>query len=164
MLNAKKLYIVNLINSLLPATRLFRFKSKMYRWTGVNTGSNVRICSGVKILGCGELTIGNNVFLGHDSKILMAGGEVVIGENVDISSNVTIINGSHIKYDLSGRAAGTGTFDNIYIGNGVWLGVGVTVLGGSRIMPMSIIGACALVNTKLEHEGVYAGVPIKRID
>lgn len=49
------------------------------------------------------------------------------------------------------------------IGNDVWIGDEVTILGGVSIANGSVIGAGALVTRDTEPYGIYVGVPAKKI-
>lgn len=49
------------------------------------------------------------------------------------------------------------------IGNDVWIGDEVTILGGVSIADGSVIGAGAVVIKDTEPYGIYAGVPAKKI-
>ncbi len=54
-------------------------------------------------------------------------------------------------------------YGRITIGNNVYIGAKSTILRGVTIGDNVIIGACSLVNKSLPSNGVYAGVPAKRI-
>lgn len=158
-----KLYFVYLIFPLIPATRLYGFKRLLLRWAGVEIGRNVRVASSARILGSGQLIIGDNTFIGHFSKILVGGEIIEIGKDVDISSSVTIINGTHNQYDIPGKAAGTGFSKNIFIGNGSWIGASVTLIGGVNIGCCSIVAAGATVVSDVPDFCLFGGVPAKYI-
>lgn len=49
------------------------------------------------------------------------------------------------------------------IGNDVWIGDEVTILGGVSIADGSVIGAGAVVTKNTEPYGIYVGVPAKKI-
>ena len=53
-------YINSLLFPLLPETSCFALKRGLLRLAGAKIGKNVRICSSVHIMGCGELVIGKN--------------------------------------------------------------------------------------------------------
>lgn len=160
-MSPSKLYIVNLLFSFIPATRMFGVKRLLLRWAGAKIGNNVRIVSSVRVLGVGELTIGENTFIGHFTKILVGGGVVKIGRDVDISSNVTIINGTHNLYDIPRKAAGTGLSKNIKIGDGSWICASVTIIGGARLGDCSIIASGATVVSEVPSYCLFGGVPAK---
>jgi maltose O-acetyltransferase len=105
-----------------------------------------------------KLKIGNNTFIGDET--LIAGGKsiVTIGENCDISSRVNIITGTH-KIGNIEHAAGEGYSENIIIKDGVWIGVGATILHGVTIGKGSIIAAGSVVTKNIPSGVLAAGVP-----
>jgi len=162
MLHPTKLYLVNHFCSILPPTRCYSLKALLYRWAGVGIGSNVRIVSSSNIWGTGQLEIGDNTFIGHQSLVLMGGSEVKVGNNVDISSNVTIVNGTH-EIGGIGKAAGVGVAKSIVIEDGCWLGASVTVIAGAVVGTQSIVAAGSVVRGKVPAYTIVGGVPAKII-
>ena len=160
MLKSARLYIYRLFSSLLPETSCWGVKRWLLRWAGAKIGKNVRICSSAKIIGSGELSIGDDTWIGQNV-LIAASGKVQIGKNVDIAMLTFIGNGTH-KLDFEGeRCAGEGINLNVTIGNGCWLGARVTVLPGVEIDEMSMIGAGAVVTNKIPAKVVAVGIPAK---
>ena len=52
-------------------------------------------------------------------------------------------------------------FDNIIIGNDVFIGANVTILDGVKIGNGSVIGACSFVNSDVPDFAIVGGVPAK---
>lgn len=130
-------------------------------------GHNARIVSSVRIHIAGQLQIGDDAFLGHEVMIVGGDASVTIGDRVDIAPRVILATGSHEMGVAEGRAAGEGMSRSIEIGEGVWIGASVTVLGGARVGPLSVIGAGALVKDVVPARVLSAGVParvIRRLD
>lgn len=149
-------------------------------------GENIIINDGVTLIveKNARLILGDNVFLGESCYIKCYGGKIEIGNNVSINSKC-FLNGAGGLYIGSNTRIGTQTviissnhnFSNkdilikdqgttckgVYIGEDIWLGARVTILDGSEIQNRSVIGACGLVNKKLEKSGVYVGIPVKLI-
>ena len=163
MLRPFRLYWVNLFTRCLPPTRLYGLKRSLFRWAGVQLGDNVRLVSGVKIVGSGKLSIGDNSFVGHDTMILLGGGQITIGRDADISSRVTVVNGTHHISTDPDKAAGDGFAQDIQIGDGVWVGVSATIIGGAKVGKGSIVAAAALVNGEVPEQMLVGGVPAKII-
>lgn len=90
------------------------------------------------------------------------GDNIIIQENCEISFNVTFINSSH---NIGGNLyrAGNGTHQPILICNGCWIGANVTIMPGVTIGEGCVIGAGALVIKDCKPNGLYVGVPAKRI-
>ena len=111
----------------------------------------------IKVLGV-KLKIGENTFIGEDTLIMGGESYVKIGKNCDISSRVNIITGTH-KVGCFNRAAGEGYSEDITIEDGVWIGVGATILHGVIIGKGSIVAAGSLVNKSFPSGVLIAGVP-----
>lgn len=146
----------------MPDTRFYKLKAKCLNLCGHRINIQARLCSSVKIL-TPLLTIGEDTFVGHDTLIVGGDAPIVIGSQCDISSRVVICSGSH-DIDMDGcRAAGKGYSSGIIIGNGVWVGVSATILGGVTIGDKAIIAAGSLVNKNVDAYTIVAGVPAKAI-
>ena len=158
-----RLWLYRCCASCLPETRFWGLKSQLLRWAGACIGDNVRICSSVKIYGSGNLIIGNDVWIGHETQISTGiGGDVNICDAVDISDRVIISTGSH-EIDFFGcRSAGIGTQKSIVIKEGAWLGMGVIILQGVNVGRKCVVGAGAVVTRDLDECCVCVGVPARR--
>ncbi|MBB1411678.1 DapH/DapD/GlmU-related protein [Pseudoalteromonas sp. SG44-17] len=150
--------------SLIPSTRLYAFKAFILNIIGFNISNTARIVSSVKILGLNNIHIGSDTFIGHETLIIGSNNTtVVIEENCDISSRVTIITGTH-EIDISGdRVAGKGYGQDIKICRGVWIGVNATILPGVIVGEMSIVAAGSVVTKNVPPNVIVAGVPAKII-
>ncbi len=84
---------------------------------------------------------------------------IAIGEDTIISSNVTIL-----AHDASTNVVGCGTkVGKVSIGNRVFVGAGVTILCDVTIGDNVVIGTGSVVTRSLPSDGVYGGVPARRI-
>jgi len=147
----------------IPSTRFYRIKSLLLSACGVKIAKSTRIVSSVRIIGTGELNIGDDTFIGHGVSIYCSPPGIVIGSYVDIAPNVTIVNGSH-QVDMVGlHTAGTGLCKQIIIEDGVWIGASSTILTGVKIGRKSIIAAGAVVTSDVPEYSMSAGVPAKTI-
>ena len=61
------------------------------------------------------------------------------------------------------RRCGDISFLPVSIGDGVWIGAGATVLAGVSIGDGCVIAAGAVVATDCEPNGLYGGIPARRI-
>jgi len=156
-------YIINFLNIFIPDSRFFKFKNTLWGLAGYNIDRSARLISSVKIKGNFNLSVGKDTFIGHDTMILGGKSTIVIGNYCDISSRVTLITGTH-EIDVNGkRIAGAGKSLDIAIGDGVWIGVGAIILGGTIIGEKAIIAAGSVVNRNIEPYSVVGGVPAKLI-
>jgi acetyltransferase-like isoleucine patch superfamily enzyme len=107
----------------------------------------------------GRIIFGLNVFLGPYVVVYGHGG-VEIGDHSLISMHCRILSSNHaippIGIDIRSQP------DNVFptrIGKDVWLGAGVTVLGGVSIGDGCIVGAGSVVSKDLPANAVAFGVP-----
>jgi maltose O-acetyltransferase len=81
---------------------------------------------------------------------------ISIGENLLASHGLTLISGTHLLD--SERTSKPGP---ISIGDNVWIGINVTIIGPAIIGDNVVIGANSLVVGNLESDGVYGGSPAR---
>jgi acetyltransferase-like isoleucine patch superfamily enzyme len=172
-------FIVNLYLSL-------RYRSfihpgaKIYWPQNLRLGKGVMIGKGTTIIAQGRkdaVVIGNNVIIndycvvnnkggtiriGNRSSInhftmLQGGGDLEIGEDVAIAPYVRFVPNHRMS---DGKVLGTIHADST-IGNGAWIGAGVTVILGNNIGKDAVVGANAVVNRSVGDGEVAVGVPIK---
>ena len=157
-----KKFFGRFILKLIPLQAFPQINRSLYNFMGHRIGDNVLIYSSVEIVGLVNLTIGTNSFIGHKSLIMGGISRVDVGENCDISSNVSFITGTHIIGNEN-RRAGFGFSKNILIGDGVWIGYGATILGGVEIGKGTVVAAGSLVNKSFPPNVIVGGVPAKII-
>lgn len=162
MISPWRLFLANFLISYLPTTRFFLLKRELLRWAGVKAGKNIRICSNVRIYGNGELSIGDNTWIGHETLIICS-EKIQIGANVDIAPRCYIGTGTH-KIDIqSPNVAGAGLSIPITIGDGAWLCTHCTILPGAIIGNKSIVAAGAVVKGKIPPLEMWGGIPAKKL-
>jgi maltose O-acetyltransferase len=161
-MNSSVLFFVNKLVSCLPATRMSNFKCRLFKLAGVKIGYKTRLMN-IKVLGVGDLVIGENSFVGENTFFTGGKANITVGNYCDISSNVIITTGTH-KIDMIGpRSAGEGYADDITIMDGVWIGIGTIILPGVVIGEKSIIAAGSVVNKSIPPFTIAGGVPCKPI-
>ncbi len=99
-----------------------------------------------------KLTIGKYVSISGGVKIIMAGGH-----------NPSLLSTYPFKELMSKEEIATQKYGYITIGNDVWIGQDVALIGGCTIGDGVVVGAESLVTSKqhLEDYGVYGGNPAK---
>lgn len=161
-MNNLRLYLLSGIVHLLPETRAFGLKRRLYRWADVKLGDNVRICSSVKIVGAGELEIGDNTWIGPET-FISASSTIRIGANCDIAPRVFIGDGTHELTPERNRVADIETCHPITIGDGCWICANATIIAGVVIGQKCVVAAGAIVTKSFEGMSVIGGVPAKLI-
>ena len=145
--------------SLVPSHHLRRF---VYKALGAEIGKNVVFHFKTEIRGIQKLKIGKGTIVG-DNALLAAQRGLTIGENVNISSNVSIYSGAHDNRDPYFRSTPQ-TTRPITIGNRVWLGSNVIVLTGVNIGEGAVCCAGCVVTKDVEPYAVVAGIPAKKVN
>jgi maltose O-acetyltransferase len=113
-----------------------------------------------------DLEIGLNSGIGIAAKIygIGGGGEVSIGNNVVMSSDVTILTLNHHYNEKNKPIREQGVkYSNVIIEDDVWIGYRATILPGVKIGKGSVIGAGAVVTKDVSPYSVVGGVPAKLI-
>lgn len=154
---------------------------KIERGLRLAGGQSIRIGEGTFIgrnsaltgfrLGTGNVTrieIGNKCMFGEDLHITAASG-VVIGNHIRTGKSVLISDNSHgDPHDITQRQVNPNerplySKGNIVIGNYVWIGERVCVLGRVHIGDGAIIGANSVVTHDIPAGAIAAGSPAKII-
>ncbi len=110
------------------------------------------------------IVTGSNCWIGVDVVLSAGQGGVILGNNVLIAAQAVLVSGNHDfeKLDLS-------TLDQAYygrpirIGNDVWIGTHVVILGGVTVGDHAVIAAGAVVNADVEPYTVVGGVPARTL-
>ena len=105
--------------------------------------------------------IGRNCYFNHHLSI-GDGGEVKIGNNVIVGPYVGIYTADH-PLDASKRKEGWQFVQPIEIGDNVFIGANVTILGGVKIGKNAVIGAGSVVTKNIPANSLAVGVPAKVI-
>ena len=87
---------------------------------------------------------------------------IQIGSHCGIGMDVLFVTGSH-RIEGPAKRGGTAFSQGIVVGNGVWIGARATVLPGVTIAEGCVIAAGAVVARSCQPNGLYAGVPARRI-
>lgn len=91
-----RLHLYRLLSILLPEMSCNSIKREMLRWCGATVGKNCRICSSALISGSGNLTIGDEVYIGSKVVIRAAeGSSIHIGNYCDIAVNSCLWSATH---------------------------------------------------------------------
>lgn len=145
--------------SMIPSHHLRRF---VYKCLGAEIGKNVVFHFRTEIRGIHKLKIGKGTIIG-DNALLAAQRGLTIGENVNISSNVSIYSGAHDHRDPYFRSTPQRTRP-ITIGNRVWIGSNAIILTGVNIGEGAVCCAGCVVTKDVEPYAVVAGIPAKKVN
>jgi acetyltransferase-like isoleucine patch superfamily enzyme len=107
------------------------------------------------------VSVGARTWINHGCHF-EAVAPIEIGSDCGLSLYVTVLTSTHEVGTHQNRMGRWGV-QPVKIGDGSWLGARVTVLPGVTIGDGCIIAAGALVKDDCEPDGLYAGVPARRI-
>jgi acetyltransferase-like isoleucine patch superfamily enzyme len=111
----------------------------------------------------GSITIGDRFSLNPYS-ILYGAGSITIGNCVRIAAHVVVVSFEHNYQDPEVPITQQGTtLKPVVIEDDVWLGAGVRVLAGAHIARGCVIAAGSVLKGRTEPQGIYAGVPARKI-
>ena len=109
-------------------------------WSRLDLGPNTIVMPGATVLPFAQI-----------------GRDVSVRPNVVVSHHCTI--GDHVTL-ANGAVLGGGS----RIGDRSWIGLGAVVRDAVTVAPMTFVGAGATVVSDTERDGVYVGVPARRIE
>lgn len=133
----------------------------MYKGLGVNMGKNVVFHFRTELRAPEKLQIGDGSIIG-DNVILDGRKGLVIGRNVNFSSNVSVYTLQHDYKDPDFRC--TDRHDMLVsIDDRAWLGSNVIVLPGVHIGEGAVCCAGCVVTKDVEPYSVVAGIPARKI-
>ena len=144
---------------LVPSNHIRRF---VYSALGAEIGKNVVFHFRTEIRGIHRLKIGAGTIIG-DNALLAAQRGLTIGENVNLSSNVSIYSGEHDHRDPYFRSTPEKTRP-ITIGDRVWIGSNAIILTGVNIGEGAVCCAGCVVTKDVEPFTVVAGIPAKKVN
>jgi acetyltransferase-like isoleucine patch superfamily enzyme len=130
------------------------------RALGYDIGRGAKIASRVVILGR-HLKVSEGCYV-NVRAFLDCEGKVTLERNSSLGSDAKLLSTTH-EIGGPGMRLGENIALPITIGSGTWVGAGAVVLAGVTVGSGCIVGAGAVVVKDCEPNGVYAGVPARRI-
>lgn len=108
-----------------------------------------------------NFAIGSGSFINYGC-MFNSRARITIGQRTAVGMNVNFVTSTHI-IGTEMQRAGDPIERPITIGDGVWIGAGATILPGVSVGDGCIIGAGAVVTSDCLKNGLYFGVPAKRV-
>jgi maltose O-acetyltransferase len=136
---------------------------QILRRLGYQVGAETLIWSGFRFHGEPEqIVIGSKVFINRGIDIDAGTASVRLEDGTVFGVGVVLAAGGHNISGPERRALGPNDAP-VVIGAGSWLGARVVVLPGVHVAPGCVVGAGAVVTRDTEPNGVYVGVPARRV-
>lgn len=126
-------------------------------------GDNVYIATGVVLKGGRNAVFGSNLSL-HDNCYIDAIGGLVVGDNVSIAHQTSILTFNH-TWDKPGLPIKYNPVElkSVVIEDDVWIGCGVRIMPGVTLGRRSVIAAGSVVTRDVPRGTLVAGVPARVI-
>jgi len=150
-----ELFILHLVSLHIP---FYAVRMAFYKMFGVKVGKGSTIHMGVKFFYPKGVSIGDDTKVG-DRTFLDGRDKLVIGNHVDIASEVMIYNSEHDINDEYFRAV----VAPVSIGDYVFIGPRAIILPGVNIGKGAVVAAGAVVTKNIDNFSIVAGVPAKPI-
>src|SRR3989344_7045396 len=134
------------------------FRRLIYRLGGVKIGKGSTFHMGARFYNPHNIKIGKDTIVGE--KAVLDGRDLlIIGDHVDIASEVMIYNSEHDVNDPSFKAVNA----PVEIGDYVFIGPRAIILPGVKIGRGAVIAAGAVVTKDVDEFMIVGGVPAKII-
>jgi len=126
-------------------------------------GDNISIAEGVFLFNINKMSFGSNISI-HPMCYIDALGELIIGNDVSIAHNTSILTTNHTWHDNSRPIKyNKVTKEKVFIEDNVWIGAGCRILSGVNIQSRSVIAAGAVVTNDVKANTIVGGIPAKVI-
>ena len=135
------------------------FRRLIYRLGGVKIGKGSTLHMGARFYNPHNIKIGKDTIVGEGT-VLDGRDSLVIGDHVDIASEVMIYNAQHDINDPEFKAVS----EPVEIGDYVFIGPRAIILPGVKIGRGAVVGAGAVVTKDVPEFKIVGGVPAKEIN
>ncbi len=149
------LHIVGII----PSHHIRRF---FYRLAGVRIGKGTSIHMGTRFYDPRNIRIGEDSIIGEDA-VLDGREKLIIGNHVDLASEVMIYNSEHNVDSKHFAAVESVVQAPVIVEDYVFIGPRAILLPGVTIKKGAIVAAGAVVTKDVEECKIVGGVPAKEI-
>lgn len=129
-----------------------------YRLAGMRIGKCSTLHMGARFYNPENIEIGEDSIIG-EGVVLDGRDKLIIGNHVDIASEVVIYNAQHNVRDPNFGAINA----PVVIGDYVFIGPRAIILPGVTIKKGAVVGAGAVVTKDVEEYSIVGGVPAKHI-
>ncbi len=156
-------YFITLLSAVSRSALLpVRLRVPLLRRLGWKIGQSAYVCSGSFSV-TNNVVLADGVWIGYFVFFDDWAG-VSVGEYARIGPFCRFITRTHpIEPNVVRRVLGHDIDQTVTVGRGCWLGTGVTVLPGVAIAEGCVIGAGSLVTQSTMPNGLYIGVPARRV-
>lgn len=138
------------------------FRRFFYRLGGVKIGRGSAIHMGARFYNPWNIKIGKDSIVG-EGVVLDGRGKLIIGDHVDIATEVMIYNAEHDVNAEHFAAVESVTLEPVIIEDYVFIGARAIILPGVTVKKGAVVGAGAVVTKDVPAFTIVGGVPAKPI-
>lgn len=149
------LYIIHLSGNI----PLHHFRRFMYRLAGMRIGSGSTIHMYTRFYNPGNIMVGEDTIVGEKA-VLDGRAPLIIGNHVDIASEVMIYNSQH---DMNADDFAEHVDASVIIEDYVFIGPRAIILPGVTIGKGAVVAAGAVVTKDVPNYAIVVGIPAKQI-
>lgn len=138
----------------------FKYEMKYIENQFCECGKNVVVSPGCIIAGHGNISLGDNTYIGPECLLYSTGAKLKIGKDVTIGPRVAIVTGDH-RFDVIGNKINENkeklpqNDQNVIIEDDCWIGINVNIFKGVTIGRGSVIAGGATVVRDIPPYSVY---------
>lgn len=160
---AFKIYLEDLLLAAQSSTLIpIFYRRYLLRLLGIATGDEGYFNPNIRFHRA-NISFGTRCIVGH-GVFFEASGRIVIGDHVSISPLAVVLSATHkIMPSIFRRDHPQVDLLETVIDQGVWIGARAVILPGVRIGEGCVVAAGAVVSRDCLPNGLYAGVPAKRV-
>lgn len=153
-----EVYLLHLIGHI-PSHHIRRF---FYRFGGISIGKGSALHMGIRFYNPWNIVIGEDSIIGEGT-VLDGRDKLLIGNHVDVASEVMIYNAQHNVNAQHFAAVELIIKEPVKIEDYVFVGPRAIILPGVTIKKGAVVGAGAVVTENVEEYQIVGGVPAKPI-
>ncbi len=163
LIRAVRTYLEDILISAQSSTLVpIFFRKFVLRFMGVSVADGCYLNSNIRFHKL-NISFGNRCIVGH-GVFFDASGQILIGDHVAIGPLTAILSATHqVMPSIFRRDQAQVDLLNTVIERGCWIGARAVILPGVRIGEGCVIAAGSIVNRDCLPNGLYAGVPAKRV-
>jgi maltose O-acetyltransferase len=158
-----KLWLALKIIGFLPPYTFNRTRMHLLRLVGVDIGDDTVICGRLGIAGSREaerrLVIGADCMI-NDGCRFDTGAPITVGDDVYFGHEVTVLTTTHEIGPHERRCQGSRA-ESVAIGAGTWIGTRALILPGVQIGAGCVVAAGAVVTESVPPDTMVGGVPAR---
>jgi maltose O-acetyltransferase len=158
-----RLWIVLKVIGFLPPYTFSRARMRLLRMIGVPIGDDTIVCGRIGIAGSRhaqrKLRIGASCMI-NDGCRFDTGSPITIGDRVFLGHDTTVLTTTHDVGPHDQRCHGVRS-ESVSIGDGTWIGTNALILPGVHVGAGCVIAAGAVVTESVPDDTLVGGVPAR---